>query len=635
LRLTAVAALSVSVGLGAGANKAPVAGHEVDLATTRALEHNENTATLSFSDDPAMGVAVDVVFSVEPSANLPDATVTIELVPELSVLSASPAGYQVIGSSVVWASQSLSSPGPHTFIANVKSTAEFYDVVRGTVVENVQVGNLDTDVDELHVMVDAASAVVARELPVPPDGASLAQVWNQPKLDLEMAVDPLPLPNELTTGTITLTNKTSGSLYYNGSVIEPAGWAITGSKSWSTLLGPGQSEVRSWQLQASSAYESWSFQLDIDDPTDSNYHMNYHGISFPEGAHGSGAAATGLVGVEPFRYEWSASGGGSPVWIGGVLHASPDVDTGDCNYCRFTIRGMLTHNYSIGSPPLRNTLLGLKVIPEGTSPVCPGTSLVYWTNATSVKGSGGQQYNYEFTNVPFIRGTYTIYAYATDASTGYSDEFSIRSYSKLQGLQPYFIYRSPVDFLYITECPLIPLMATPKNIADHPLATGFHIQHYVSTVTAAFMAGRPEWQHKIGKFRAHMAYPVNLGAGIGGQYFPRSDPQGGRIEFHTPNDHTINHEYGHHVQDAVYNILPCYGTSQCVANVEGWARMFEGAPLGVNRWETVAPGGGPGSTFSVAAGEGDLIDPANEPWDTMSMRCSTMSGSRLRRSVHR
>ncbi len=265
-------------------------------------------------------------------------------------------------------------------------------------------------------------------------------------------------------------------------------------------------------------------------------------------------------------------------------------------------------------------MLGLKVIPAYGETICPATSLTYWTNTTATKGAGGTQYNYEFEDVPFVYGLYTLYAYGTDAQTINSAVYSNRVYVRFGLLENYWMYRQNLGHIYFpqaSECPNEPVYWDPFDIRSHPEVGGFIMQDHVTTVLDSFMGGRTEWESRTGKYRAHIEVPSDINAA--GDY-PGWYTLDGRIRLQGPHKPTLNHEYGHHAQRVVATERPCYDPGQCHASVEGFARAYEMAPYGANAFELGYPGGGPTNTMSVAGALGDLVDPANEPFDTISLR---------------
>ncbi len=350
-RLAALLAVTMTVGLWQEFNRTRV-GFPAYGA--------ENEVTLSFGQLPELNEPVDLTLSVVPDATLPDADVTVFLVPQLDILDAAPPGYQIVDSDVIWAGQSLAAPGTHVFTVTLEASEEFYDQITGLVYENTVVGTSEKDSDVLHVKVTSTEAVVGDVPPELSEDISLAQTWKQDKLDITVGFSHLPTSNEVVTSTVTVTNTTtSDDLSYDGVITPPLGWKVQGgTTTWSTTLPSAQSETRTVTLQSEESSGDWAMQVDLTNTasaqSEPNYHVNYYAAMLLEssgpgstgGTHEAPAAAY-FVGVQPFRYMACVGGAGAPVLVGGVLQPADDVDCEECEHCRFTMRGLLTSWYGL------------------------------------------------------------------------------------------------------------------------------------------------------------------------------------------------------------------------------------------------------------------------------------------------
>lgn len=278
---------------------------------------------LSVSAPPALGMPVILTLVVTPTQAIQGAEVEIGLPTEFAVLDATPGGYvHEPGSGVVWAPVDLLPAGPSQYAVEAMATSAFYKPVVGRVVEPSGAGRSLTSGDALHVKVDSTGAAATRVLPEPIWNSHLTQEAGDGQLQVAISFDRLPRPQELALATVTVTNVTTSELVaFTGELTPPAGWTLIQPDipTWTQELAPAQDKARSFVLRAGSEYGDWVLQVNLDDPSQDDFHVNYYGASVPSGVGAAGGASTYLQGIVPFRYGVCANGQTNAAVIQGVL----------------------------------------------------------------------------------------------------------------------------------------------------------------------------------------------------------------------------------------------------------------------------------------------------------------------------
>ena len=249
-----------------------------------------STVSIEFQDTPSLNTPVTVTVRVVPKIPLNDASVIFNVVPGFDILGGSPGGYSTGDGLIQWDIGTLNPFTTYEYEASIEATDAVIGWLRADVFTDLEEADeFRMGVAGLAVRVNdggsATSETGSGVIPITAPEQDPYLRYDEP-LTVQMTWDEYPAPGETSTATAIITNTSVTSQSYNGSFTVPSGWSVSNtSTSWQTTLGRGNTETKTFVVQAGTAWVPWEVELylDISDSSNPDYRIADIGAFREEG----------------------------------------------------------------------------------------------------------------------------------------------------------------------------------------------------------------------------------------------------------------------------------------------------------------------------------------------------------------
>jgi hypothetical protein len=257
-----------------------------DPKSTRSLDDFAQAhISLQFDIPPELSESATLSMEVLSDVDAYDVRILVSKPEQFELSTADPSGYDELDDNiVVWDGVNLTEGVPSTFSISGASAEPFkgwidvrvedisdpdYPISYGSKSIAVQVTNGGAQVSD-----------TGREFMPALDGSEsdLKALYNTPVM-AQLTWDPFPEPGTSATAYLTVTNTTTSSKTYNGAVLLPSGWTLTGgSSTWQETLSGSASSVHTFDVDADDDTGSWQTRFNLVPSSGSPWYLAQNGI---------------------------------------------------------------------------------------------------------------------------------------------------------------------------------------------------------------------------------------------------------------------------------------------------------------------------------------------------------------------
>lgn len=241
------------------------------------------SVSLSFSEPPPLNDPFTLTLAVIPNSGFSPARMEVTFPSAITIQSASPSGYTIVGTVVSWSGLTMTEGVTETFVIGAIVQAPLTDwidarVYQGSTGDEVQLASGGSMVK----VTASGSQVSSSGVGILGDKGPENHFWSlyDEPLTTQFTWDRLPDPGGTATVTLLVTNTIGSSVSYAGSYDLPSGWSVdSGSAVWSETLTAGSWSSHTIVVEADTTEGAWnlSAELDLAFPVAPSYLITQHG----------------------------------------------------------------------------------------------------------------------------------------------------------------------------------------------------------------------------------------------------------------------------------------------------------------------------------------------------------------------